>query len=45
MQMRSWDPEELIYFKNSFISFANELLGIPRPPQAPYKEISDFVCK
>jgi hypothetical protein len=31
MQMRSWDPEELIYFKNSFISFANELLGIPRP--------------
>ena len=29
--MSSWDPQEPIYFKNLLISFANELLGIPRP--------------
>jgi hypothetical protein len=31
MQRGSWDPQELIYFKKFLISYANELLGIPRP--------------
>ena len=31
MQRSSWDPQELVYFKIVLISYANELLGIPRP--------------
>jgi len=31
MQMSSWDRQEVIYFKKLLISFASELLGIPRP--------------
>ena len=31
MQIGSWDPQGLIYFKNCEISYANKLLGIPRP--------------
>ena len=29
--MSSWDPQEFIYFKKFLISYANELLWIPRP--------------
>ena len=31
MQMSARGPQELIYFKQIVISYANELLGIPRP--------------